>query len=194
MDAKMPRKRSPLLVLVAGATYALLVARRAQSRGEWRLRRGQAINPTRNHTAEELQQPSIQNSSVVYTEHSEDEPGQQPEAALSGAWDEACPPCSLLFTKVGQQEEGTPVAEGGTGTRVQSISLMERGEPKSGTGFMFEWAGGSLVHACDYLKATFGEDTCKVSQPPANRSLGPSFVQYLCVSRTRTPMLRFGIC
>lgn len=150
------------------------------SRGR-RWRRKQGTELQLNHIAHEEQQPSIRNGSVVYTEHSRHHTGQQPGTALSGAWDEACPPCSLLFTKVGLREEGTPFAEGGTGMRVQNITLMERGEPKSGTGFMFEWAGGSLVHACDYLKATFGQDACKVSQPLANCSLGLSFIQQLRV-------------
>lgn len=38
--------------------------------------------------------------------------------------------------------------------------MMERGEPKSGTGFMFDWAAGSMINACNYLEESFGKDTC----------------------------------
>lgn len=64
-----------------------------------------------------------------------------------------CPSCALLFSRVRARD----------GLLEQNVVLMERGEPKSGTGFMFEWAGGCLVHTCDYLRATFGEHSCSVS-------------------------------
>lgn len=76
--------------------------------------------------------------------------------------EEGCPPCGLLFTKVVEANDSNSLGSG-DGLRVQMIDVMERGEPKSGTGFMFEWAAGSLVHACDYLKAMFGESSCTVS-------------------------------
>lgn len=62
-----------------------------------------------------------------------------------------CPPCELLFRRL------TTVAGDNNGRRVQDVKMQERGEPKSGTGFMFHWATGSLVHACEYLKSAFGE-------------------------------------
>lgn len=38
----------------------------------------------------------------------------------------------------------------------------ERGEPRSGTGSIFDWAGESIVHACNYLKKLFGEESCNI--------------------------------
>ena len=45
---------------------------------------------------------------------------------------------------------------------MKHVEVQERGEPKSGTGFMFEWAGGMLMHACDYLNMVFGESSCTI--------------------------------
>lgn len=64
-----------------------------------------------------------------------------------------CPPCAPLFSKLRVYN----------GRHVQNIKLMERGEPKSGTGFMFEGAGGALIHTCNYLNAAFGAHSCSVS-------------------------------
>ena len=61
----------------------------------------------------------------------------------------ACPPCELLFRKLQPTKKDGKLA--------QVIRVQERGEPKSGTGMMFDWATGSLMHACDYLKHFFGE-------------------------------------
>lgn len=36
-------------------------------------------------------------------------------------------------------------------------------EPKSGTTFMFHWAHGALVHACDLLNVSFGSKACRMS-------------------------------
>lgn len=62
-----------------------------------------------------------------------------------------CPPCELLFSKL----ERTP---GRDGKLAQTVSVQERGEPKSGTGIMFSWAIATLMHACDYLEDLFGEE------------------------------------
>lgn len=51
------------------------------------------------------------------------------------------------------------------------VKVSERGEPKSGTGFMFEWAGGALIHACDYLTELFGEFSCKIDMRVARGGL-----------------------
>lgn len=63
-----------------------------------------------------------------------------------------CPPCDILFSKLETDSSGR---------RVQVVEVQERGEPKSGTSFMFEWAGGLLIHACEYLKKNFGDGSCR---------------------------------
>lgn len=45
---------------------------------------------------------------------------------------------------------------------MQDIKMVERGEPKSGTTFMFEWGRAALERTCEYLKHTYGEKTCHV--------------------------------
>lgn len=72
-------------------------------------------------------------------------------ATSSGAI--VCPPCDMLFSKLEKNSRGT---------WEQRVHMQERGEPKSGTSFMFEWAGGLLLHACDYLNRSFGEGSCHV--------------------------------
>lgn len=69
----------------------------------------------------------------------------------------ACPPCELLFRNL------EPTGQDGKLTQV--VRVQERGEPKSGTGMMFDWATASLIHACDYLKHYFGEETPHVVKP-----------------------------
>lgn len=64
-----------------------------------------------------------------------------------------CPPCDHIFTRLEVDRRGH---------RVQDIELHERGEPKSGTGFMMDWAGESVIRACEYLKQLYGEETCSV--------------------------------
>ena len=63
-----------------------------------------------------------------------------------------CPPCELFFTKL----EDT----GGNGKLSQFVAVQERGEPKSGTGFMYFWAIATFIKTCDYLKGLYGEETC----------------------------------
>eukprot|EP00752_Nemacystus_decipiens_P004759 g4334.t1 len=53
----------------------------------------------------------------------------------------------------------------------QNVDVQERGEPKSGTGFMYEWATGALGHACAYLAQTYGEGTCWVEWEFSNRTM-----------------------
>lgn len=62
-----------------------------------------------------------------------------------------CPPCDLIFA--GSQPS--------TGA-FRHLDIKVRGEPKSGTGFMLEWAASALFHARDYLRDTFGEGSCGV--------------------------------
>lgn len=62
---------------------------------------------------------------------------------------DACPPCELLFSKL--------EPAGKNGKLTQHIRVQERGEPKSGTAVMYEWASGTLVWTCHYLQQLFGE-------------------------------------
>ena len=62
---------------------------------------------------------------------------------------EKCPPCELLFRNLERAGEDNKLS--------QVVRVQERGEPKSGTGMMFDWATGTLMHTCNYLKHFFGE-------------------------------------
>lgn len=62
-----------------------------------------------------------------------------------------CPPCELFFRKL----EST----GENGKLVQDVKVQERGEPKSGTSFMYDWATGTLIRTCDYMQYLFGAET-----------------------------------
>lgn len=74
-------------------------------------------------------------------------------AASQSYLQEPCPEkCSALFGKL----ETTPFGE-----QVQDIVINQRGEPKSGTSFMFEWGQGSLIHACDFLQSLYGRWSCQ---------------------------------
>lgn len=65
--------------------------------------------------------------------------------------EEACPPCELLFRNLKRISSDGKLA--------QVVRVQERGEAKSGTDMMFDWATGALVRSCDYLKYFFGEET-----------------------------------
>lgn len=65
-----------------------------------------------------------------------------------------CVRCDMLFTRL----EGSP-----SGKRSQYVAMQLRGEAKSGTSMMHEWASGALYHACNFLKRSYGEHTCRMS-------------------------------
>lgn len=67
--------------------------------------------------------------------------------------EEWCPPCEFFFRKLKKNEDGT-------GKLSQNIRVQERGEPKSGTGMMYDWATGALDQTCNYLQRLYGEATC----------------------------------
>lgn len=66
--------------------------------------------------------------------------------------EEPCPPCELLFRKLEKNKK--------TGKLTQVVRVQERGEPKSGTSLMLDWATGALDQACIYLQRLYGEATC----------------------------------
>ena len=66
--------------------------------------------------------------------------------------EDLCPPCEFFFRKLERNKE--------TGKLTQAVRVQERGEPKSGTGLMLDWATGALDHACIYLQRLYGEATC----------------------------------
>lgn len=75
-----------------------------------------------------------------------------------------CPSnCDLLFRRL---ENGTE----GTG-KVQHVEVQERGEPKSGTTFMYEWGSGALAHACAYLQRAYGRESCRIEWTIQDRKL-----------------------
>lgn len=107
---------------------------------------------------------------TIRSEHLEAEgSSQQPMVSeqLSEAYRSTaaqCRPCALLFTKLSTKELGATIDERGRrDVYEQIIKMIERGEPKSGTGMMLQMAGGCLVHTCDYLNGIFGENSCTVS-------------------------------
>ena len=63
---------------------------------------------------------------------------------------EKCPPCELFFRKLAESGED--------GKLVQEVKVQQRGEPKSGTSFMYDWATATLLRTCDYLKYLFGAE------------------------------------
>lgn len=65
--------------------------------------------------------------------------------------EEACPPCELLFSKLETTGRGKKLS--------QQVNVQQRGEPKSGTVIMYSWARAALIHACNYLKEHFGEES-----------------------------------
>lgn len=65
--------------------------------------------------------------------------------------EEFCPPCENFFRKLERNEEN--------GLLSQVVKVQERGEPKSGTAMMFDWATGALVRTCSHLQTLFGKET-----------------------------------
>lgn len=79
---------------------------------------------------------------------------KQGSSTISGGLDSRekwCPPCELFFRNLEEAHED------GNGKLSQVVRVQERGEPKSGTGFMFDWAMGTVVHTCNYMKGLYGE-------------------------------------
>lgn len=72
---------------------------------------------------------------------------------------EGCPPCDLFFSRLDEQPGGLY----GKG-RVQTVEMQMRGEPKTGTTFMFHWSHVLLVKTCEYLNGFFGVGSCKVEE------------------------------
>eukprot|EP00903_Cladosiphon_okamuranus_P015388 g14213.t1 len=65
-----------------------------------------------------------------------------------------CIPCEAVFRKVGETE---------VGAKVHNITVQIRGEPKSGTTFMYEWAANALMVVCGHIERMYGTGTCTVS-------------------------------
>lgn len=74
---------------------------------------------------------------------------------------EDCPTsCELVFEKLGEGINGSP-----SGNRsIQHVEVQERGEPKSGTTFMYQWAMAALSRTCVYLRKAYGEESCVMSR------------------------------
>ncbi|CAM9470059.1 unnamed protein product [Scytosiphon promiscuus] len=78
---------------------------------------------------------------------------------------EQCPEsCGDAFGRQGKE------AQGGS-QRIRSVQVQERGEPKSGTGFMFEWATNALAHSCMYLQRAYGGRSCRIEWNAVNRTM-----------------------
>ena len=66
--------------------------------------------------------------------------------------------CEDLFSKL---RDG-PAGDGG---KIQEVNISERGEPKTGTGFMTGEASEALAHFCHYLQRAYGQRACRVEMP-----------------------------
>lgn len=75
-----------------------------------------------------------------------------------------CRPCASIFGKL-------EVSPDGGGKMFQHVDIQERGEPKSGTGFMYEWATASLAQSCIYLQRAYGRGSCRIEWTFQNRTL-----------------------
>lgn len=70
---------------------------------------------------------------------------------------EECPvSCESLFIKL---QNGIERANN------QTVHVQVRGEPKSGTGMVAEWAWGALAHSCLYFQRIYGKNSCRLEFP-----------------------------
>lgn len=70
-----------------------------------------------------------------------------------------CPiSCQSLFNKLEYKSESG-------GLMSQLVNVVERGEPKSGTGFMTGMATVALAHFCHFLQRAYGQKSCWVEFP-----------------------------
>lgn len=76
-------------------------------------------------------------------------------AVKQDAAEDGCLPCEMFFRKLERTGEH--------GKLSGVVRVQERGEPKSGTGFMFDWATGGLMRTCHYLQGLFGKDACYIN-------------------------------
>lgn len=94
--------------------------------------------------------------------------GSGTDMFVSSSWEplsaQDCPKkCDLLF---GRLESGTD--EGG---QFQVVGVQERGEPKSGTTFMYEWGAVALNKSCVYLQRLYGLETCRMENSHGKHTL-----------------------
>ena len=91
-----------------------------------------------------------------------------------------CPQhCEDLFSKM------TDKLAGKRG-KIQEITIMERGEPKSGTGFMMGKGTEALAHFCHYLQRAYGKRSCRI-EFPINVERNLNFEPQLGVDGGSTP-------
>lgn len=65
-----------------------------------------------------------------------------------------CPTCNLYFSKLDDSPSN--------GVYSQHVVVMERGEPKSGTGIAFERGVGALSRTCTHFKEVLGGEGCSM--------------------------------
>lgn len=88
-------------------------------------------------------------------------------AELNPLSSDDCPAsCDLIFEKLGQGVHGKS-----EGRDVQHVEVQIRGEPKSGTTFMYEWGTGALSRTCLYLQNAYGKESCVMEARDGNRTL-----------------------
>eukprot|EP00903_Cladosiphon_okamuranus_P005694 g5656.t1 len=66
-----------------------------------------------------------------------------------------------------------------------------RGEAKSGTSFMYEWAVNALVVTCSWLKLLFGRDSCRVSWRNVQGEAFPTITKEVSVKEMKGVLLEF---
>ncbi|CAM9168902.1 unnamed protein product, partial [Ectocarpus sp. 12 AP-2014] len=63
-----------------------------------------------------------------------------------------CLECEELFSNLQEAPDGK---------LLQNSRLQLRGEPKSGTTFMYIWARRILEHTCEHLRGMYGSESCR---------------------------------
>lgn len=84
----------------------------------------------------------------------QDNEGSEAQALGASSNNGACPEsCEDIFPLL------QPAARG----KVQDVEIHVRGEPKSGTGMLAEWAWDALAHVCLYLERLYGKSSCSIA-------------------------------
>lgn len=80
---------------------------------------------------------------------------------------EECPSKGdLIFRKLRDGEQGIAGHK-----NVQHVEMQVRGEPKSGTTFMYQWGVGALFRTCLHLQNAYGKETCAIGSNKWNVTL-----------------------
>lgn len=71
------------------------------------------------------------------------------------------------------------------------LDSQVRGEAKSGTSFMYEWAVNALVVTCSWLELLFGRGACRISWKNIKGEAFPTVPKEATVKEIKTVLLEF---